>query len=128
MSLRPRRSTGAADGDGVRRSPAQKPSDKGGERAVSEALLIGYSGIQAPAPAVSVLSPNGDGVAETQQLAYKVVRPSTVNVALIGPDGVARHIHGAGCARDVPALVERPDRRRDGRDRGDLAVVVECHR
>ncbi len=67
-----------------------KPSDKGGERAVSEALLIGYSGIQAPAPAVSVLSPNGDGVAETQQLAYKVVRPSTVNVALIGPDGVAR--------------------------------------
>ncbi len=67
-----------------------KPSDKRGERAVSEALLIGYSGIQAPAPAVSVLSPNGDGVAETQQLAYKVVRPSTVNVALIGPDGVAR--------------------------------------
>ncbi len=67
-----------------------KPSDRSGERGVSEALLVGYSGIQAPAPAVSVLSPNGDGIAETQQLGYKVVRPSSVTVALIGPDGVAR--------------------------------------
>lgn len=67
-----------------------RPSGKAGERSVSEALLIGYSGIQSPLPAVQALSPNGDGVAETQDLAYKVVRPSTVNVSLIGPDGVAR--------------------------------------
>jgi hypothetical protein len=67
-----------------------KPSARSGERAVSEALLVGYAGIQAPVPAVQVLSPNGDGVAETQQLAYKVVRPSTVDASLVGPDSVAR--------------------------------------
>ncbi len=37
-----------------------------------------------------MLSPNGDGVAETQHLAYKVVRPSTVTANLLGPDGVPR--------------------------------------
>jgi hypothetical protein len=64
----------------------------GPERAVSEALLVSYAGIQAPAPAVSVLSPNGDGVGEAQALAYKVVRPSSVTVALVGPDGGARQV------------------------------------
>jgi hypothetical protein len=67
-----------------------RPSDTSGERAVSEALLVGYSGIHAPLPAVSVLSPNGDGVAETQSLAYKVVRPSTVTASLVAPDGGLR--------------------------------------
>src|SRR5262249_8039772 len=33
---------------------------------------------------------NGDGVAETQSLTYKIVRPSTVTVQLRGPDGVLR--------------------------------------
>jgi hypothetical protein len=67
-----------------------RPSGASGERAVSEALLVGYAGVQAPLPAVQVLSPNGDGVAETQQLAYKLVRPSNIDVSLVGPDGLAR--------------------------------------
>ena len=37
-----------------------------------------------------MLSPNGDGVAETEQLSYKIVRPSTVTAQELGPDGVAR--------------------------------------
>ena len=62
----------------------------GAESAVSEALLVSYAGVYAPLPAAPVLSPNGDGVAEKEQLAYRVVRPSTVSANLIGPDGVAR--------------------------------------
>jgi hypothetical protein len=37
-----------------------------------------------------VLSPNGDGVAETQTLSYKLVRPATVTATLIGPDRIPR--------------------------------------
>jgi hypothetical protein len=64
----------------------------GAERPVSEALLIAYSGVHAPLPSVSVISPNGDDVGETQELAYKVVRPSTVDASLIAPDGSTRPI------------------------------------
>ncbi len=56
-----------------------RPSD-GRERPISTALMLFYSGVYAPPPAVSVLSPNGDGIAEEQTLAFKVVRPSTVTV------------------------------------------------
>jgi hypothetical protein len=66
-----------------------RPSD-GVERPVSDSLLVFYYGVHAPAPAVKVLSPNGDGVAERQSLAYKLVRPSTVTASLIGPDRVPR--------------------------------------
>lgn len=62
------------------------PSD-GRERAISNALLLQYHGVYVPPPAEEVLSPNGDGVAETQRLGFKVVRPSTVTVTLVGPDG-----------------------------------------
>jgi hypothetical protein len=62
------------------------------ERPVSEALLMVYSGAHAPLPSVSALSPNGDGVAESQALAYKVVRPSTVNASLVAPDGSSRPV------------------------------------
>jgi len=61
-----------------------------GEGPLSQGLLVSYAGVYAPLPVEPVLSPNGDGVAETQQLAYRVVRPSTVNANLIGPDGIAR--------------------------------------
>lgn len=60
------------------------PSD-GAERAVSDALMVLYYGVYASQPANGVVSPNGDGVAEGQRLAYKVVRPSTVEARLIGP-------------------------------------------
>ncbi|HEU5263022.1 MAG TPA: phosphodiester glycosidase family protein [Gaiellaceae bacterium] len=62
------------------------PSD-GKERAIATALMLQYYGVYAPPPLEEVVSPNGDGVAEVQALAYKVVRPSTVTVTLTAPDG-----------------------------------------
>jgi hypothetical protein len=65
-----------------------RPSDKGGERSVAEALLVAYTGVYVPPAPAPVLSPNGDGVAEAESLSYKVVRPSTVQASLVGPGGV----------------------------------------
>jgi hypothetical protein len=64
-----------------------RPSDPGGERPVAETLAILYSGVYAPTPALPFVSPNGDGIAERQQLSYKVVRTSSVTASLIGPGG-----------------------------------------
>jgi hypothetical protein len=47
-----------------------------------------YTGVYAPPPALGVVSPNGDGVAERQQLAYKIVKASSVTATLVGPGGV----------------------------------------
>ena len=66
-----------------------RPSDSGGERLVSEALLLMYYGVYAPDTEPS-FSPNGDGAGDKQRLEYKVVKPSTVAATLTGPDGVAR--------------------------------------
>jgi hypothetical protein len=63
------------------------PSDRGGERAVAEALTLFYYGVYTPPPGSRVLSPNGDGVDDAQALSYKVVRPSTVSATLSGPGG-----------------------------------------
>jgi hypothetical protein len=63
-----------------------RPSD-GRERPISTALMLQYFGVYAPPPVESVVSPNGDGVAEEQALSFKVVRPSTVTVTLTAPDG-----------------------------------------
>ena len=64
-----------------------RPSDRGGERPVSSALQLAYYGVYAPSPD-PVISPNGDGVAESQrQLSYKVVRPSKVTATLFAPGG-----------------------------------------
>jgi len=67
-----------------------RPSDPSGERAISEALLVSYAGVYAPPPSEPVLSPNGDGVGDREQLSYKIVRPSTVTAKIVGADGVAR--------------------------------------
>jgi len=67
-----------------------RPSDPHGETSVSEALVIAYDGVFAPPPSEPVLSPNGDGTAEREQLAYKVVKQSTVTATLVGPDGQPR--------------------------------------
>ena len=67
-----------------------RPSDPGGERSVSDALMLLYTGVYAPPPGAPVLSPNNDGYADVEPLAYKVVRPSTVTASLVGPDGVPR--------------------------------------
>jgi hypothetical protein len=68
-----------------------RPSDVGGERAVGEALVIGYTGVYAP-PVAPTLSPNADGVGDVEALSYKLVRPSTVSAKLIGPDGNAQEL------------------------------------
>jgi hypothetical protein len=65
-----------------------RPSDPGGERAVAEALTLFYYGVYAPALPARVLSPNADGVDDTQTFAYKLVRPSTVAATLTGPGGI----------------------------------------
>ena len=65
-----------------------RPSDPGGERAVAEALTLFYYGAYALALPARVLSPNADGVDDTQTFAYKLVRPSTVTATLTGPGGV----------------------------------------
>ncbi len=67
-------------------SVLNRPSE-GRERAVSDALMLQYFGVYAPPPATAAVSPNGDGVDETQQLGFKIVRPSTVTVTLTAPDG-----------------------------------------
>ena len=67
-----------------------RPSDPGGERAISDALTLFYYGVVAPPATKPVLSPNGDGVAEQQALSYRVVRPSTVTSSLVGPGSLPR--------------------------------------
>jgi flagellar hook assembly protein FlgD len=54
---------------------------------LADALVLSYAGVYAAPPSVAVLSPNGDGVDETQVFAYKLVRPSHVTATLTGPDG-----------------------------------------
>jgi hypothetical protein len=62
-----------------------RPSD-GRERPIANALVFAYTGVFLPDP-VPAVSPNGDGVDDTQTLAYKLVRPSSVTVTLTAPDG-----------------------------------------
>jgi flagellar hook assembly protein FlgD len=54
---------------------------------VSDALVLSYSGVYAAPPSNPVLSPNGDGVADTEAFSYRVVRPSDVVATLAGPGG-----------------------------------------
>ncbi len=65
-----------------------RPSDRGGERSVAEALLVAYSGVYVPPVSEPVLSPNRDRVADAESLSYKLVRPSTVQASLVGPKKV----------------------------------------
>jgi hypothetical protein len=61
-----------------------------GTPGIADALLLEYAGVVASQPSAPVVSPNGDGVAETQSFTFKVVRPSNVTVQLKGPDGGLR--------------------------------------
>jgi phosphodiester glycosidase/flagellar hook capping protein FlgD len=65
----------------------------GPERPIGDALLVAYTGVYLPLPAETVVSPNGDGVSDRQRLAFRIVRPSTVNANLVGPDGVSRYTY-----------------------------------
>ena len=72
-----------------------RPSAPGGERTVADALLVSYTGVQASPLAQRVVSPNGDGLGDSQVLDYKVVRPSKVTAQLIGPGGSVEVANGA---------------------------------
>jgi hypothetical protein len=61
-----------------------RPSS-GTEQPVSDALVLAYTGVYAAPPAADVVSPNGDGVDDTQLFTYKLVRPATVTASLTGP-------------------------------------------
>jgi hypothetical protein len=54
---------------------------------VSDALVLSYSGVYVAPPSVPVLSPNGDGVGDTERFSYRLARPSTVVATLAGPAG-----------------------------------------
>jgi hypothetical protein len=71
-----------------------RPSDPSGERSIAESLNLFYYGVVASELPVDVVSPNGDNVNDRQTLAYKLVRPSTVNARLVAPDGSQRPIDG----------------------------------
>ena len=79
-------STMAFDGNLLNR-----PSDRGGERAVKETLALMYKGVYTPPLALSVISPAGGGLPSQETLTYKIVRPSTVKASIVGPDGAAAY-------------------------------------
>lgn len=54
---------------------------------VSDALVLSYSGVYAAPPSTAVLSPNGDGVGDSETFSYRVARPSKVVASLAGPGG-----------------------------------------
>ncbi len=62
----------------------------GPERPISTALLFHYTGVFVQ-PAVAVVSPDGDGVADRQSLRYKLVRRATTTVTLTAPDGTVAY-------------------------------------
>ena len=63
-----------------------RPSD-GRERSIATALMFLYRGVFTP-EAPALVSPNGDGIAESPNLRYRVVRPSSVTVTLRPPGGM----------------------------------------
>jgi hypothetical protein len=67
-----------------------RPYAKAGELPVKEALLVQYAGAYAPPPPLTQLGRNDQ--AAGQQLAYTVVRPSTVAADLVAPDGSVRPV------------------------------------
>jgi hypothetical protein len=66
-----------------------RPADRSGA-AVKEGLLILYFGVYAPPVSAPIVGKDNQNVVE--QLEYRVVRPSTVTAAVIGPDGVVHPV------------------------------------
>jgi hypothetical protein len=63
------------------------------ERPVKEGLLVQYFGVYAPDPPLPLLT--GEAGLTAEPLSYKIVRPSTVTAALVGPDGVPHSFENA---------------------------------
>jgi len=89
---------GVASGDSVTAAfdgrLLDRPSGRA-EQPAKEALLVQYAGVYAPEPALPLLT--GETGLTAEPLSYKIVRPSTVTAALIGPDG-AQHPFETGVA------------------------------
>jgi hypothetical protein len=75
----------------------------GSEAGISDALVLSYSGVYA-SPVAPVLSPNGDGVGETEAFSYRLVRPSTVTATLAGPGGATIPLAGGAASAGVHTL------------------------
>jgi hypothetical protein len=65
-----------------------RPSS-GGEQPIADALLLSYTGVYAAPPSADVVSPNGDGVDDTETFTVKVVRPSQLTATVTGPNKAA---------------------------------------
>jgi hypothetical protein len=78
---------------------------RGREPKVSDALVLSYRGVYAAPPSSAVLSPNGDGVADTETLAYRVARPSNVVAGLAGPGAAKVSLSSGAEAPGVHTLV-----------------------
>jgi hypothetical protein len=63
-----------------------RPSGKQ-EAPISDALLVSYTGVYVAPPSAAVVSPNGDGVSDSELFTYKVVLSSQVSATLSGPGG-----------------------------------------
>ena len=59
-----------------------------GEQPIADALLLSYTGVYAAQPSALVVSPNGDGVDDTETFAVKVVRPSPLTATVTGPNKI----------------------------------------
>jgi Phosphodiester glycosidase len=57
------------------------------EPVVSNGLVVSYNGVYAAPPSVDVVSPNGDGLDDTETFTYKLVQPAQVTAVLAGPGG-----------------------------------------
>ena len=77
---------GSASGMAFDGTLLTRPSSRAAPK-VSDALVLSYSGVYAAPPSNPVLSPNGDGVDDTETFSYRVVRPSDVMATLSGPGG-----------------------------------------
>jgi hypothetical protein len=102
-----------------------RPSGRG-ERAVKEALLVQYFGVYSPEPTLPLLT--GEPGLTAEPLAYKIVRPSTVTAALVGPDGAQHPLesgvaHTAGTYAFIAAAFDH-----EGTWRWDVSAVDDLGR
>lgn len=74
------------------------------EQPLADALLLSYTGVYAAPPKTGVVSPNGDGVDDTQTFSYKLVRAANVTASIVGPDKSARVLAQGGLQPGVQTL------------------------
>lgn len=81
---------------------------------ISDGLVLSYTGVYA-SPVEPVLSPNGDGVVDTQTFSYRLPRPSTVTATLAGPGGATVQLASGAAPAGIHTLTW------DGTSGGSLA-------